>query len=202
MHTQNDPCRGQGICTSGTEPWPVLVQIKAFRVFGAKTLSEPMLTCQLDAREQNYVKFWFKKMQNFLFKKMYRKMLQNISWSQCVNPLNAGYHSILWDLHMVITNGTCRWPCTYWYQAISRCWTDSKIYYVLFICPLAIDYYYTAAQRSWSGVYWFHLVRLSICGQNRVRSVSSTILAWSISYLHTLSSNFRRCVTCESFFQN
>ena len=46
------------------------------------------------------------------------------------------------------------------------------------------------------GVYWYHLVRLSvclfvclsvglsICGQNRVRSVSSTILIWSISYLH------------------
>ena len=26
------------------------------------------------------------------------------------------------------------------------------------------------------GVYWYHLVRLSVCGQNRVRSVSSTIL--------------------------
>ena len=34
------------------------------------------------------------------------------------------------------------------------------------------------------GVYWFHLVRLSVCGQNRVRSVSSTILVLigSISY--------------------
>ena len=37
-------------------------------------------------------------------------------------------------------------------------------------------------------------VRLSVCGQNRVRSVSSIILAGSISYLHILSSNFRRCV--------
>ena len=32
-------------------------------------------------------------------------------------------------------------------------------------------------------------VRLSVCGQNRVRSVSSTILIGSISYLHILSSN-------------
>ena len=32
----------------------------------------------------------------------------------------------------------------------------------------------------------------SVCGQNRVRSVYSTILAGSISYLHILSSNFRR----------
>ena len=47
------------------------------------------------------------------------------------------------------------------------------------------------------GVYWFHLVRLSVCGQNRVRSVSSTILVGSISYLHILSSNFRRCVACN-----
>ena len=36
-------------------------------------------------------------------------------------------------------------------------------------------------------------------GQNCVCSVSSTILARSISYLHTLSSNLRRCVTCKVF---
>ena len=55
-------------------------------------------------------------------------------------------------------------------------------------------------------VYWFHLarpfvrpsVRLSVCGQNRVCSVSSTILISSISYLHILSSNFRRCVLCNA----
>ena len=46
------------------------------------------------------------------------------------------------------------------------------------------------------GVNWFLLVRLSVCGQNRVRSVSSTILIGSISYLHILSSSFRRCVAC------
>ena len=58
------------------------------------------------------------------------------------------------------------------------------------------------------GVYWYHLVRLSVCpsvrlsvcGQNRVRSVSSTILIWSISYLHILSSNLRRCVACNACF--
>ena len=50
------------------------------------------------------------------------------------------------------------------------------------------------------GVYWYHLVRLSVCGQNRVRSVSSTILIGSISYLHILSSNFRRCVVCNICF--
>ena len=50
------------------------------------------------------------------------------------------------------------------------------------------------------GVYWYHLgrlsvcpsVHLSVCGQNRVRSVSSTILIRSISYLHILSLKFWR----------
>ena len=51
------------------------------------------------------------------------------------------------------------------------------------------------------GVYWYHLVRLSVCGQHRVRSVSSTILIRSISYLHILSSNFRRCVACNAHFE-
>ena len=51
------------------------------------------------------------------------------------------------------------------------------------------------------GVYWYHLVRLSVCGQNRVRSVSSTILIGSISYLHILSSNFRRYVACNASFK-
>ena len=41
----------------------------------------------------------------------------------------------------------------------------------------------------------------NVCGQNRVRSVTSTILTGSISYLHTLSSNFR-CVRCKVFLQN
>ena len=52
--------------------------------------------------------------------------------------------------------------------------------------------------RSWKGVYWFHLARLSVCGQKRVCSVSSTILGGSIS--HILSSNFRRCVACKVCF--
>ena len=70
------------------------------------------------------------------------------------------------------------------------------------ICSSELGHHYTSAQWSWRGVCWFHLVRLSICGQKRVRSVSSTILDGSISCLHTLSSNFRRCVTCKDFFQN
>ena len=51
------------------------------------------------------------------------------------------------------------------------------------------------------GVYWFHLVRLSVCGQNRVCSVFSTILVGSISYLHTSSCNLRKCVMCNVCFK-
>ena len=39
----------------------------------------------------------------------------------------------------------------------------------------------------------------SVCGQNNARSVTFTILAESISYLHILLSNFRRCVVCNGF---
>ena len=59
------------------------------------------------------------------------------------------------------------------------------------------------------GLYWFHLVHqsvhpsvhLSVCGQNCVHSVSSTILIRSISYLHILSRNFSRCVPCYVCFK-
>ena len=44
-------------------------------------------------------------------------------------------------------------------------------------------------------------VRMSVCGQNRVRSVSSTILIGPISYLHIAWSNFRRCVACNVCLQ-
>ena len=42
---------------------------------------------------------------------------------------------------------------------------------------------------------------LSVCGQNHVRSISSTIHVGSISYLHILSSNLRRCVACNVCFK-
>ena len=42
-------------------------------------------------------------------------------------------------------------------------------------------------------------VHLSVCGQNRVRCVSSTILAASISYLQILSTNL--CVVCWVLWQ-
>ena len=65
---------------------------------------------------------------------------------------------------------------------------------------LVCDFFYTPrfneVERGYTG---FTLsvcpsFRLSVCGQNRARSVSSTILTRSILYLHILSINFRRCV--------
>ena len=59
-------------------------------------------------------------------------------------------------------------------------------------------------QRSWQRgilVSPYPFVRLSVCGQNRVRSVSSTILIRSILYLHILSSNCRRYVACNARFK-
>ena len=45
---------------------------------------------------------------------------------------------------------------------------------------------------------------MSVCSSGQNRSVSSTILIRSISYLHILSSNFRRCVASKlvSKFKN
>ena len=42
----------------------------------------------------------------------------------------------------------------------------------------------------------------SICVRHHVCSLSYTILAGSISYLYTISSNFGRCVTCYFLFLN
>ena len=70
-------------------------------------------------------------------------------------------------------------------------------YYFMFMAVLTCktsNFLYPPLNESWRGVYWFHVIRPSVCGQNRVRSVTSTILAGSISYLHILSSTFRRCV--------
>ena len=66
---------------------------------------------------------------------------------------------------------------------------------------LCVIHYTPRLNEVESGVYWYHLVRLSVCGQNRVRSVSSTILIGSISYLDILLSNFRRCVVCYACFK-
>ena len=45
-------------------------------------------------------------------------------------------------------------------------------------------------------------VRPSVPPTSRVRSVASTVLVGSISYLYILSSNFKRCVACEVSSKN
>ena len=42
-------------------------------------------------------------------------------------------------------------------------------------------------------------LRPSVRPASRVRSVSTTVLVGSFSYLYILSSNFRRCVSCKVF---
>ena len=96
------------------------------------------------------------------------------------------------------------WYWNFWYDLHStqlNLFTDHYLLYAISSYMLAYNCFcYTPRFNEVErGVYWFHLVRLSVCWQNRVRSVSSTILIGSISYLHILSSNFRRCVTCNVF---
>ena len=81
-------------------------------------------------------------------------------------------------------------------------WQDGYTVHYHFLKFLLYNLPFNAVGR---GLYWFHLVHpsicLSVCGQNRVGFVSSTILVRSIAYLHILSSNFRRCVTCIVCFK-
>ena len=84
-------------------------------------------------------------------------------------------------------------------SSVAYCNEGGGLFFKQFIMPS--PFFNPPLQRSWKGVYWFHLVRLSVCGQNHVRSVSSTILVRSISYLHILSSNFRRFVACKVCFK-
>ena len=86
-------------------------------------------------------------------------------------------------------------------------WSLGVVFITFFqlFCHWTITFIIPLAQRSWRGLYWFYLVHLSvclsICGQNRVCSVSSTILARSILYSHILLSKFRRRVLCKVYFK-
>ena len=93
------------------------------------------------------------------------------------------------------------WCTEFFCLPYSSLWCDllDHLLQVCFIIP-------SASTKLKGGYTGFTLsvrlsVPLSICGQNRVRSVSSTIVVGSISYLHSLSSNFRRCVACNACFK-
>ena len=56
-------------------------------------------------------------------------------------------------------------------------------------CPLCI----------FNNTHRIYFIFAHLINQNGVRSVSSTIPIGSISYLHILLTNFRRCVTCNVY---
>ena len=81
--------------------------------------------------------------------------------------------------------------------ALTHCtWTNvelsPKVVSRLFLYPLQLSWKWVG---GWGGIVVSpcpsvrHSFCRSVCGQNRVRFASSTILAGSISYLHILSSN-------------
>ena len=79
-----------------------------------------------------------------------------------------------------------------------------KKYYTVY--STAMTNYTLRFNKVERGVYWFHLVRLSVCPSVRLWTESCLLCIFnnthgSISYLHTLSSNFGRCVVCNVCFQ-
>ena len=95
-----------------------------------------------------------------------------------------------------------------WFQGIGKmlCWdilVDIEIRSYAIKDPMKYGWYflYPLLQRRWKGgilVSPCPSVHLSVCRQNLVHSVSSTILIGSISYLHILSHNFSWCVYTTS----
>ena len=114
-------------------------------------------------------------------------------WRCCSFALNHWYHSIL------VTTGLDLKLCpTLWDRWKFRTCHTSELSHrtgtnFIFICIII-----PPTQQSCWGVYWFYSVCPSVCPSvrpaSRVRSVAPTVLVGSISYLHILSSNFRRCV--------
>ena len=88
---------------------------------------------------------------------------------------------------------------SYWYRK-SHCGDEtvvrsSYLHNGISYTGMTTSFYHTPTSTKLKGGYTgitlsvCPSIRLSVCGQNRVRSVSSTILIGSISYLHILSSN-------------
>ena len=107
-----------------------------------------------------------------------------------------------WNLRVPDLQTGCRDLTTWWGSRI--------VAPAMAICPTALRWmsqnligdHYTPLNKVEGGYTGFTMsICPSICGQNRGHSVSSTILTESISYLHILSSNFRRCVVCKVFIK-
>ena len=110
-----------------------------------------------------------------------------------VNAISISCYTLhyvcLWNVILVIC------------MAIQLIWFDLILWCHKLYCSQI--FYTPPLQQSWRGVILVSpclSVRLSVCGQNRVRAVCSTILDGSISYLHILSSNFR-CVACNVHYK-
>ena len=107
----------------------------------------------------------------------------------CINELDFNAHA-----ERICTKaGNELVLCNDWLLVFSNttvCWPFMR---AIFIPP------HPPASTKLKGVYTG--IASSVCGQNRVRSVPSTILIGSISYLLILSSNLRRCVACSTHYQ-
>ena len=103
----------------------------------------------------------------------------------------AEYHTLV-SIHMVMINTGFNTlssnEMAYIWPTFSDMFSSLKI----IIPPVS-----TKLKRGYTG--FTSSVCPSVCGQNHVPSVSSTILAGSISYLYILSSNFRKCVACKGY---
>ena len=99
--------------------------------------------------------------------------------------------------------------CSSWREFVSYwlyCFTLLKLL-VVEVCTLRLLLVIPPASTKLRGGYTGYTlsicpsVRLSVCGQNHVRSVSSKVLIGSFLYLHILSSNLRNCVACNVCFK-
>ena len=82
-------------------------------------------------------------------------------------------HFYLGHLYAIMTSHGIRWNYSHFPWVIGFC----------AIRPCSV-YLYTEHQRSWGGVYWYHLVRLSVCPSVRpsVRpSVCPSVRLWTES---------------------
>ena len=119
-------------------------------------------------------------------------MLTGITWSGVCLAFYSTFFLIYLD-----------WWCLEWYNDILE--PVSRLYHERTLSP---SVFIPQLQRSWKGGILVSpcpsvhpSVRPSVCEQNRVRFVSSTILVGSISYSHISSSNFRWCVACKFCFK-
>ena len=155
---------------------PSLVQIMAWHHPGNKLLSEPMMVILLThicvTRPQ-----WVNRLlvTNRCCWFFFVQCTHHYSYDNCKTSFLNIVQTWMYTKHEknAYDSVYCNSLANYFHQ---WSWGGILVSFCLFVCPS---------------------VSPSICTPNHVCSVSSTILARSISYLHILSTNFRRCVTCR-----